>query len=262
MDAIDLESYRRQWRSRLTAGDVDPGIVAVSDEAPPRFPDVCPACLAPATERLRVERAFALNGGDDDDSTSRVVVSHRIPFCHACAARHRAERAAPDPWLPVKRVLKGNGSGIAGMIVASIGVYFLYRALVELSWVPALIALLPLSVGGVLLRQTWKANHYLAVAAPTSITASVDWTADLTHAFEPPWRAFRFTSTGYAEHFRAINAARLWNPRGPEAGQARRKRERRDRRHAALGTALVIALLIWWLYDEVVRPLLGWLRGG
>jgi hypothetical protein len=253
--AVDYDDYRQRWRRVVAAGEQ--ATVPIEGTPPPRFPDTCPACLAHADSWLLIERTQALEVSDGEShSTDRSVVGHRVAFCRACVARHREESPPANPWTPLKRLL-GGGEGIAGAFIVGIGLFFVLEALKDLSLLLLLFSLLPLTVGGLLMRQTWRANHHLSVTPETSVIDSVSWTALLSLDYEPAWRAFRFRHAAYAERFRAANAERLWNPRGAEALTAKRRRARREHWMKVLGPVVIGALVLWWLF-EIVAPLLGW----
>jgi hypothetical protein len=256
MQTTDLESYRRHWRARAAAAGADSTLVPLRCDEDPAFPDLCPACGAAAPQTLVVERACSLRvpAGEGHEEI-HPVAAFPVRFCAACASRHRSERAPPGLLVPLKRLLGGDGHGIAGAVVFAIGLYFPAQAVKSASWVPLLFAALPFAVGGFLMRRNWNANRYLAVSAPTSVTAAVDWTADLALDCEPPWRAFRFARADYARRFREANASSLWQPHGDQARTARQRRRRREQWAMVIGTVAIGLAVSWWFYDVVIAPI-------
>jgi hypothetical protein len=260
MGAVSRTHYQRKWRDRAAAREPEAGIVLVSGTEAPAFPDVCPVCLAPARLSIPVERTVTLIVSDGEDNTTiHPVESFQVPFCAACVQRHRAEMAPPDPWLPLWRATKGGGEGVGGLIVCGVGFFFFYEGLTKLSWIPIVFSFLPFLVGGFLVRQTWAKNRYLAVPGPTKVSSALDFTVDLSEAFEPAWRAFVFQNVEYAERFREANAHRLWNPRGAQAQQARKERQWRHKRMSYLGMLAFAAMMLWYFYDTYIGPLVQWL---
>ena len=66
------------------------------------WPDVCPACGAPARDRLEVRKVFVHRHRGRGAGTRYAVTSLTVPFCEKCVDRHHAETR---PMSPLRRLL-------------------------------------------------------------------------------------------------------------------------------------------------------------
>jgi hypothetical protein len=64
------------------------------------WPDVCPACGAPARDRLEVQKVFVRR--HRRRGARYAVTSFAVPFCEKCVDRHHAETR---PMSPLRRVV-------------------------------------------------------------------------------------------------------------------------------------------------------------
>jgi hypothetical protein len=221
-----------------------------------RFPPFCPNCDAPASAPLRIERAFRLYVPQPEDAPNQTRLSidrFDIPFCGACLDRHRSTHTSPPPWTPLVRLLS-EGEGLGGAVVIGIGVWFVLTGLGRMSLVPILMGCFPLLVGLWLLRGTWKRSRHMSVPKPTEVDAAVDFSPVLSLPFEPPWRAFQFRSARYAARFREANTAELWTPTGAEAQAASTARSRQSFKTNLVVGAIVVAILLWTLWQKAMGP--------
>lgn len=185
----------------------------------PVFPAVCANCVGAAHARLTVARAF----GQGDAAR---VASYRPLFCDRCIAVHRAE-LKPDPTIFFRRLVSRwqlwipvLGSGWA----CSVALPGLFDALLRrdgpgILMSGALVGFFALIALGCF-AAIWMGSRHLAVRKPTSVTAAVQFTDDLSQTFEPNWRRFTFRNAEYAERFREKNEERLWSRSRPEAQRA------------------------------------------
>jgi len=248
------EDFSREQRSGV--GPSESLMVPVKTGHGVEFPKICPACGAQANAKLRVERVFPYRlDSDDGNKDSQVVLEYRIPFCARCVAQHKAELPASDPLMPFKRVLRSDGTSVGGLVVCAVAVYFTLEAVRTFSLTLAAFALLPWSVGLWLVGSVWRQNRYMAVAPPTPVSLSVEFSDDLSRECEPAWQIFRFRDQGYATRFRAMNALRLWDPSGDEAREAKRSWDRRSRRNKFLMYGVLGAAVAWWLWSDYLQPL-------
>jgi hypothetical protein len=243
----DFEDYRRQMRQRARAGESR--MVLLKDaSSPPRFPDLCPSCGGKANAPVLVQKVFHFASDDGEDAPT--VQYLRPLFCAGCASRHHQEQRPVPSWTPLLRLVKGGGTGIAGLIVFGIGLYFVSEAISSFSLLLAGFALLPLAVGWILFMVNWRDTRHLAVSEATSVSKSVDFTPSLEESYEPSWRAFFFQREDYAARFRELNGDRLWDPGGQEARKAAKRRARTGDLKIAAVVAGVILILIWLYYKE------------
>ena len=219
-----------------------------------RFPSACPNCGLPASSTMRIERAFLFHVEHDSETpneTVQAIDAFDVPFCGACLDRQQAERRAPSPWMPLRRILS-HSEGFAGLVVIAIAMMFVSAAVRERRVFPLVLGSLPLAIGFWLLRGTWKRSRHMSLAKPTSVDLAVDFTPSIALPFEPYWRAFHFRAPQYAALFRQVNAGKLWDPRSPEARDAAAKRRRESSRTNLIVGAIVVAVLLWTLWQEVV----------
>jgi hypothetical protein len=172
-----------------------------------------------------------------------------IPFCNACLHRHHSEQRDPSVWTPLVRILS-EAEGFAGLVVIVIAGLFLAAALQRLSITPLVLASLPLTIGGWLLRSTWNKSWHMSIPKPTSVDLAVDFTPVIALPFEPPWRAFQFRSQSYADLFRHANLRQLWSQSGVEAQSAAANRQRESSRTNLVVGAVVAALVLWSFWGE------------
>jgi hypothetical protein len=61
------------------------------------WPDVCPACGAPARDRLEVRKVFIRHHRGRRGGTRYPVTSLTVPFCEKCVDRHHTETRPMSP---------------------------------------------------------------------------------------------------------------------------------------------------------------------
>lgn len=255
MDA-HLEQRGELSRSSLSDPGSDQFVIPLKGSGAPAYPPECPVCGASAASTLTVERVHTYQVEEDESyRTVHDVLRERIPFCPACIARHRSELPAPDGSVFLRRFLKGDGTTLGGAVVVLFALFFVKEAVVKLSWGPLVIAALPMLIGGSMLRSTYRKNAYLAAIPLTSVTRTVEFTAGLAYEFEPFWRLFRFQRAAYTDRFRHLNAARLWDPHGTEAREARRRRIAAESRRNLILYVIVGLVVAWGIWDEFLKPL-------
>ncbi len=247
-----FEHDRGGLRSRLRNAAEEKTVLINERDGPPVFPPVCPKCGQMARTLLPVQKTFSYSS--ESHGAVRPVHEYRVPFCESCARQHASEQQPLGPWVPLLRVLKGDGSNIGGLFVFGVGLFFLSEALRTVSLALLVFSALPLLVGGWLVRATWNKNRYLAVSPPTSISSTVDFSPNRAQAHESPWRAFSFQNDSYASRFREANANRLWDMNGAEARAARERRRRSHDRSTWIVGVIFGAAFLWWLWDEMISP--------
>jgi hypothetical protein len=223
------------------------------DRGPIVFPDCCPVCLQVANIGVLVEKTFARVEDSESGGTSTLVGGFLVPFCEGCVRRHAAEDKPLSPWLPVRRVLSG-GTGLGGLFVFGIGLFFLKEAILRTGIVLFVVAAFVLLMGSYLVVSEYRSNRHLAVRPRTSVTRTVEFSDVQAQDYEPPWRTFQFENAEYGRRFAEWNAARLWNPAGVEARAASEKRRRAERRNVAIAIAVFVPVVAYWLWDDVLRP--------
>ncbi len=242
-----------QLRSAIRKAPPEANLVLLqSQDETLRFPPVCPNCGKPATSTLHIERVFLFyvyRGSDSKNETVPTINTLEVPFCNDCQQQHRAQQVEPSPWTPLLRIVS-EAEGFAGIFVIAISFLFLQAAIRQFSLTPLLIASLPLSVGYFLIRPVWQKSRHLSLPKPTNIDLAIDFTPFVSLEFEPAWRAFQFRSQSYAEAFRLANNDQQWNPRGPEAKSASKKRKRTSNKSMWIIGAILLAFLVYAIWDE------------
>ncbi len=213
------------------------------------FPRLCPSCGAAGDRRLRCEKCIYFS--DEESPETHTVLAYEPWFCAACAGRHELERWKPGPLDYAKRLFGGSGEALGGVIVLGVGLFFLREALEKLSLVLLAFSALPLGTGSWLLRNNWLRNAPCFVKGPTSVTGKVDFTGDQSAEFEPAWARFEFAHPAYAQAFREINRAHLWDPSSGEAVAARQRRAWAEKKRSwylriALAALVLFGLASWW----------------
>ncbi|MBL8178717.1 MAG: hypothetical protein JNK48_28845 [Bryobacterales bacterium] len=195
---------------------MNPDLHVVALSGNPVFPRFCANCCAAANRHLTVSRVFR---GDR-------VTSLRPFFCAPCIDAHRAE-TRPDPALFFRRLLHGKALWIpvfGSAWAISTAIRPTLSSLLQGDWhslalTGALVLFFALIALGCM-AAIWRGSRHLAVKPATSITASVQFTADLSQTFEPAWRRFTLRHPAYAELFRHANRHLLWSRGRPESQRA------------------------------------------
>jgi hypothetical protein len=188
------------------------------------FPELCPACGARAAQALDIPKWFlrTYDAGDE-----RVYAEVRVPFCARCVDQHERERAR-QPMVPAYRYPGLVDHFLPAMWLA-MGLFFFSIAAGGVGkgmvFVGALgaIGLFFLWIGVATAVGAWRVPWHERVPPQTSVTRAFDYTDDESDVFEPPRRRYFIRNSAFEEQFVALNAARQWDPRGPEARRARRK---------------------------------------
>jgi hypothetical protein len=258
----EFDSWRQAMRRHLRQGPADERVVLYCwRQGAPAFPPVCPNCMAPAAGQLQLERVYKFLVEDSDGGSRRqyLVDELKLPICAPCLERHRAEARPPGGWAAVQRLLgfEEGGLGIGGLLLFCGGLFLFQKGLTRLDyWLP-LFASAPLLIGYFMMRAQWRQSAYRMVPADTSVSLSVETTPGLALDGEPPWQAYRFRLPFYAARFRELNQAALWDPHCAEAQAARAQRRAATRRTNWIIGTIMVAVLLWGLWDEYVKPLLN-----
>lgn len=224
-----------------------------------RFPPSCPNCGSPANRPVRIERSFEIYFAYDDDTpnrTERHVDEFSPLFCESCAHNRKSQMLPLSPLIPIRRILS-EAEGFAGVVVIAVGCMLIPSILDGRSLFPLGLACLPWATGFSLVRPVWKRSRHMTVPKPTEIDLSFDFTPPLSLPHEPPWRAFQLRLPSYAAQFEQANADQLWDPQGDEAQSARAQRRAERSKSNIIVGVIVVALLLWALWDQVLSPFVG-----
>ena len=179
-----------------------------------RWPELCANCGRAAAERIPVAKAFArsylVTTRRVNDPFKFSVPHFDVPFCAACASRHR-QLAVPQS--PIRHLLSYVSSVYAlGVIMAGIGIG-LYFFPIELHGGGADLTMrlnLP-QVGFLVCALLWCAwigwycTRRLRMPPQTEITRAFDfddWKGDF---FTGRQRTYRIRSEAFADAFRDLN---------------------------------------------------------
>jgi hypothetical protein len=137
--------------------------------------------------------------------------------------------------------------GVAGVVIFSIGLFFLAVALRSLSLVMLVYSGFPLLIGGGMLWGAWSATQYMAVHEGTSVSRAIEYlmNRDSRSSSVVAWHVFRFRSAQYADNFRNLNTARLWNPKKYAETKAEEERSNIIQLLILIGA---LGLLALWVY--------------
>lgn len=221
------------------------------------FPALCPKCLAAANSPLPIERAFEKSGGEDG-SVTWTIVRYDPLFCAGCIAEHWQQVQPVPRSRRIELMLKTwYTAGIVGGL--AVGTFFSLYALSKLiggdtaaAVVTGLIALLLVLISVYFAVSAYSATRHLALVPESAITAAVRFSDDLSSTFEPSWRRFDFAHEDYGRAFADQNRAMLWDRHGSDARRAQSIRFQLQ----IVGYIAVGLLVIYWLYDDYLRPTL------
>ena len=178
------------------------------------WPDLCPACGGPASEKLEVRKVFMRQSRSSRGRGRHwVIPSARIPFCSSCADRHRAERPPLTPFGYFGTMLR---TGYVLTLIASVvmGTILMRGLLDGLDGQPipefalALMGFFALLIVGSVFAM-WRDTERLRVPAQTDVTRSCDYSDDLAGPFQTQRRIWAVRDPRFFEAFREANRERM-----------------------------------------------------
>lgn len=224
------------------------------------LPPLCPACGAPASVALRVDRVFARERRRQTviqsaprGVTTFHVASLNVPFCKTCAARHMAERAAagaPRSLLRSTALMYGFVAAATLVVALFCGAYIANQ--MTAGWRPALSFAVSIAAGctlfaGWFVMRAIGAFRAGATPPPTSITAAFEFSDNRAQQLEPEWREYRLRHSAYAQAFAQANALRAWNKSNPLFVRVARLRDAAGALRLVAVAALVVAFVLFAL---------------
>jgi hypothetical protein len=184
------------------------------------WPDLCANCGAPARERLRLRKAFFGRSSAHfrrhtyPDLPGYRVVTADVPYCGACAARHREtlprlsfmRRYATFLFNPAHIATIGFavllclvGPGMLATLIAytedRMGRWFFGALVFGVVWTPAIV---------------WWMTRPDRFEPQTEITKALDVSADVAMFYEQRRHIYTFRNQAFAEAFARVNQPRLW----------------------------------------------------
>ena len=204
------------------------------------WPDVCPACGAPARDRLEVQKVFVRRHRGRGAGTRYAVTSFAVPFCEKCVDRHHAERRPMSPlrcvltYLQSFLIIPAAGAAYLASVTlpAAAGTtadqpawrwaWWLVAAFVAIC-IASLIAIVP-------------ATRRFRVPPQTSITRAFDYSDELGNVVEGRLRVYAIQDGGFAERFASVNGELAWTVEQEKLGRWR----------VGVAVSLAIAGLVTW----------------
>lgn len=205
------------------------------------WPQLCPACGAPASTQINVAKMFGRRARYTGRGSYRFIVRMPIPFCPSCADRHE-QLLKPVPsvigsFFRTPAILSFIGAAAVGAILWNIFV----QGGEGVSQSARLYA-----AGGIVLLVglgifiTAREARFLRVPALTEITRACDFSDNVGFPFGRR-RFYAIRNPAFADAFTRANQGRLWT-------DAIRKRDAWV--SGIVFVVLIVAALIVWL----VRP--------
>jgi hypothetical protein len=210
------------------------------------WPGVCASCGSLASERVPVTKVFLRYFGrrtrrwDVDDIKPLVTCTIAVPFCAACAARHRQ---LEHPIGLVRQLTSYVSSvfvipfAIAAFAAATYFDPTLLGSAAVLVAAPATgaraaVFALAAALFAVLV---WHQTRHKRVPRQTEVTASFDFSDNMGNIVGGQRRIYAMSNAAFAEAFATANAGRLWTPERKAAAR------RRENVAAAAVAAIVLA---------------------
>jgi hypothetical protein len=185
-----------------------------------QWPSVCACCGAAAAEALPVTRVFSRDwrytpAARSVDHFSIISVrTLTVPFCGACATRHRQEARPVGVFGALMSVF--STVYVIPFIVAA-GAVLLYffplalgpaRALVAAPTTAAQAAVFALAAAG-FAAAVWYQTRRRRVTPPTAVTRAFDFSDNLAGIFGVEYRVYGMENERFAQAFRDANQNRL-----------------------------------------------------
>jgi hypothetical protein len=186
------------------------------------WPDVCPACGAPARDRLGVQKVFVRRHRGRGAGTRYAVTSLTVPFCEKCVDRHHAETR---PMAPLRRVLTYFQSLL---IIPVAGAAYLASVTLPAAagttadepagrWGWGLVAAFAAICVASLIAMV-PATRRFRVPPQTSITRAFDYSDELGNVVEGRRRVYAIQNGGFAERFASVNGELAWTMEQEQRG--------------------------------------------
>jgi hypothetical protein len=183
------------------------------------WPGLCPSC-GTASERVPVTKVFArdwyLRRMDVDDVRLLVHRTLDVPYCTACASRHRQL----VPRIGFIRAIASYFSTVFAIPLAiAVFMLVLYVCPALLGPAAALVAAPTHASQAAVIAAFAAANAWLVwhqtrrrrVPPQTEVTMSFDFSDNLGSILEREHRTYAMSNAAFAEAFKAANADRLWD---------------------------------------------------
>ena len=212
-----------------------------------RWPPLCPGCGGAASERLPITKVFLRDWRrrrkDVDDVTLSAFRTIHVPFCGACASRHRGllQRISV-----VRRILSCFTTIQIVPLAIAIFAVLLYVFPWLLGSAAAIVArpTRPPQAAGLaafaalFAAVAWYQTRRTRIPPQTDVTTTFDFSDNLGNVVRGEHRIYAMSNARFAEAFKAANADRLWTD------ERRGRGARREVVAAIIGGALLVAALV------------------
>jgi hypothetical protein len=215
------------------------------------WPSICASCGADTGEQLTVRKVFVrprYYARGSRSYTRLIVRSAQIPYCGACAARHRA-------LVPPRSLLGDLWRLLWPVLIPMIGSGYFFQlslriALADTSGTVAARYLfaVPALFGAIFvwcLVIAWYSSRYSRVDKQTEVTRACDYSDDVSWLWERERHIYAMSNERFARAFADRNAHRMWTARDD-------KRSSRYRT-TVYAVAAVVGVVVWAIV--VLAPL-------
>jgi hypothetical protein len=205
------------------------------------LPDQCPACGAPASERLVVRKVFVRRrrrGG----GTRYAITELAVPFCQPCRRRHEAAVAESPSTNRLQTYLRSF------LIIPVVGALIVAGVMLPAArreawgapgaWIAWGVVVLFVGIALASALAMVSETRRYRVRPQTPISAAFDFSDELGTVIEGQRRVYSIQDPGFAERFGAANQDRAWSAEDASRGR---------RTSAVVGGVLIAALLLWRL---------------
>jgi hypothetical protein len=217
-----LERMNRTWDQEAADNDLSSYPYRIEVRGAPRsltWPDVCAHCGGRATESVRIRRAFyrRARGRRYSGLFGYRVVSAHVPFCAACAVRHR-DTVPRVSWFRRYRWFVLNPAHVAtigcAVLLANVLPDVVDTPLTSPGGLTAW-GLVGVFVLGMVwtIGVTWWMSRPDRVEPRSEITSACAVSHDLSQFFEGRRHLYGFRNQAFADAFKRANDARLWTER-------------------------------------------------
>ncbi|MBX6365215.1 MAG: hypothetical protein IRZ00_15200 [Gemmatimonadetes bacterium] len=213
------------------------------------WPNICPNCGQPASERVRVRKIFRRSQGTRAAGRGwvwgYVIRSAEIPLCRECAERHRREETRPSTVRVLGHFL------LNPLMIPVVGGAVFARVALEAGarsvgvrppwWISVGLPGLLTFASAWSLLLAWRSTRFIRIPTRTQIVRACDFSDNLGNLLVGERHVYAIRNATFADAFLAANAARVFTAER----RARAERTQLIAGTLLLGTLLVVGLLVY-----------------